>query len=79
MIFHSIFAQYLSQQERKGLIELLHTVGESADKDAPLAWLRMEPEPVSGTHAEVRLTIWPHGCDLLLARSGFHGEPVSWL
>jgi hypothetical protein len=79
VIFHSIFAQYLSQQERRGLIELLQRTGERADRDAPLAWLRMEPEPVGGTYAEVRLTIWPHGSDLLLARSGFHGEPVSWL
>ena len=79
VIFHSIFAQYLSQQERNGLIELLGRTGERADRDAPLAWLRMEPEPLSGSHAEVRLTVWPHGSDLLLARSGFHGEPVSWL
>lgn len=79
VVFHSIFAQYLSPEERNGLFELLQEVGERSDEDAPLAWLRMEPEPISGTHAEVRLRIWPQLSDRLLARSGYHGERISWL
>lgn len=79
VVFHSIFAQYLSNEERKGLLELLQEVGERSNEDAPLAWLRMEPEPIGGAHAEVRLRIWPQLTDRLLARSGFHGEKISWL
>jgi hypothetical protein len=28
---------------------------------------------------ELRLTIWPEGEDRLLARAGYHGDPVEWL
>jgi hypothetical protein len=27
----------------------------------------------------LRLTLWPAGDELLLARVGFHGDPVEWL
>jgi hypothetical protein len=42
----------------------------------PLAWLRLEP---GEEMAELRLTIWPGGNETLLAKSGYHGRPVTWL
>jgi hypothetical protein len=50
--------------------------GEVATAAPPLAWLRMEP---AGERAEVRLTCWPGGEERLLARVGYHGDPVQLL
>ncbi|HEY1458024.1 MAG TPA: DUF2332 domain-containing protein [Solirubrobacteraceae bacterium] len=79
VLFHSIFAQYLSAEDRRRLLGVLGQAAERTSADGPLAWLRMEPEPVSGARAEVRLTLWPHGVDRRLAFSGYHGERISWL
>jgi hypothetical protein len=76
VVFHSIVMQYLSTQDRDEVRRTIEGAGASATQDAPLAWLRMEP---AGPHANVELTIWPGGEDRLVARSGYHGDPVEWL
>lgn len=76
VVFHSIVIQYLPADERRQLERRLIEAGEAADADAPLAWLRMEP---GGEMAEVRLTRWPGGDERLLARAGYHGDPVRLL
>jgi hypothetical protein len=68
VVFHSIVMQYLSADER-GRFE-----GALGRATGPLAWLRMEP---AGDLAEVRLTL--DGEERLLARAGYHGDPVEWL
>lgn len=74
VVFHSIVMQYLPEAERLQFEQLVRDTGEAADENAPLAWLRMEP---AGKLAEVRLTCWPSGEDRLLARVGYHGDPVE--
>lgn len=74
VVFHSIVMQYLSGEEREEFERQLLTAGGKASEDAPLAWLRMEP---AGERAEVRLTLWPGGEERLLARVGYHGNPVQ--
>jgi hypothetical protein len=66
VVFHSVVMQYLSTGERESL--------ERSVKDASVAWLRMEP---ADEMADVRL--WLGGEDRLLARAGYHGDPVEWL
>ena len=44
-------------------------------RDAPLAWLRMEP---AGAVADVRLTSWPGGHEETLATAGFQGGDIRW-
>jgi hypothetical protein len=70
VVLHSIVMQYLSDDERERF--------ERAVRSAPgtVAWLRMEP---AGEITDVRLTIWPGGEERLLARAGYHGEPVEWV
>jgi len=51
------------------------TAGARASRDAPLAWLRMEP---GGDRAELRLTTWPGDDQRLLATAGYHGHPIWW-
>ena len=76
VVFHSIVMQYLPDDERRELERIVLAAGEAATGSAPLAWLRMEP---AGDRAEVRLTCWPDGEDRLLARAGYHGDPVRLL
>jgi hypothetical protein len=70
VVFHSIVMQYLRAAERERF--------ERALRAAPgtLAWLRMEP---AGDVTDVRLTLWPGGEDRLLARAGYHGDPLEWI
>jgi len=76
VVFHSIVMQYLPEAERAEFERQLVAAGESAGPEAPLAWLRMEP---AGERAEMRLTLWPGGEERLLARVGYHGDPVQLL
>ena len=76
VVFHSIVMQYLTEAGRERVQQILEQAGRSATVDAPLAWLRMEPD---GAYAEVRLTTWPGGEERLLAKAGYHGRPVRWL
>jgi hypothetical protein len=68
VVFHSIVMQYLPGAERERF--------ERALEGAPgtVAWLRMEP---ADELTEVRLRLG--GEDRLLARAGYHGDPVEWL
>jgi hypothetical protein len=70
VVFHSIVMQYLSDAERERF--------EEAVRSAPgeVAWLRMEP---AGELTDLRLTLSPRGEERLLARAGYHGDPVVWL
>jgi hypothetical protein len=52
--------------------------GARSTRDAPLAWLRMEPAEDPTRAAEIRLSMWPGEQDRLQARSGFHGRPVRY-
>ena len=74
VLYHSIVAQYLSEEERKTFERYVRQAGDSASEDAPFAWLRMEP---AGAMADVRVTTWPGGEDRHLARVGYHGNPVE--
>jgi hypothetical protein len=76
VVFHSIVWQYLDDESRARVEELLLEAGERASSAAPLAWLRMEP---GRGQADVRLKLWPGGTDEVIAVAGFHGNPVTWL
>lgn len=74
VVYHSIVLQYLNESEREAFHSHLDEAAARASAEAPLAWLRMEPD---GEMAAVRLTTWPGGEDRLLARAGYHGSPVE--
>jgi hypothetical protein len=75
-VFHSIVMQYLPEDERDEFERAVREAGEAAAPGSPVAWLRMEP---SGEMAEVLLTSWPGGEERVLARVGYHGDPVRLL
>lgn len=76
VVFHTIVWQYLGRRSQDRIKRVIETAGRKARRDRPLAWLRLEP---AGEMAELRLTIWPGGDETLLAKSGYHGRPVTWL
>jgi hypothetical protein len=78
VVFHSIVWQYLTDTERATAEAALATAGERATRDAPLAWLRLEPS-ADLTHTELRVTTWPGGEERLLARCHYHLGPMQWV
>jgi hypothetical protein len=76
VVFHSIFWQYLDEDEQERVRATLEHAGARATDDSPLAWVRMEPEREL---TRVEATLWPGGEMRLLARAGYHGRPVHWL
>jgi len=72
--------QYLGDEGRHRLREVIAAAGARATPDAPFAWLRFEPSrPDGGGRFELRLVVWPGGEEHLLAESHPHGPPVRWL
>ncbi len=76
VLFHSIVWQYISRQDRKDLLDLIHEAGSRATADSPFAWLRMEPGEKS---AEVKLAIFPGFEDRIIATAGYHRPNTRWL
>lgn len=71
VVYHSVFLQYLPAAERERLVSAIRGAGMAAGRDAPLAWVRMEP---GATTYETRVTLWPGGGEVLAATSGPHGR-----
>jgi hypothetical protein len=76
VVFHSIVMQYLSDDVRAKVDELIESAGRAATRVAPLARISMEP---GGEEADVHLQMWPGGNRRLIARAGYHGSPTRWL
>jgi len=77
VVFHSIVWQYLPRPTRDAVRAALRRAGEATEASAPLCWLRMEP--ATSEHADLRVTSWPGGEEVLLAHVGYHGAGVRWL
>jgi hypothetical protein len=54
----------------------VHAAGARASRQAPLAWMRLEPE---GGRLVLRLVLWPGGDERVVASCTHHGEDVRWL
>jgi hypothetical protein len=76
VVYHSIFWQYLDAADQERIRTALDEAGAKATHEAPLAWVRMEPQDEL---ARVEATVWPGGETHLLARAGYHGRPVRWV
>lgn len=78
VLYHSVFWQYMPAQSQAALGALIGEIGARAAADAPLAWLRMEPDPQNMLVMQVRLTLWPGGEERVLAEVHPHGAWVHW-
>lgn len=77
VVFHSIVMQYMPSAERSAFNLALESLGARATRDAPFAWLRLEPN-LTGRGFQLSLTTWPSGEDRLLAEGHPHGEFAVW-
>jgi hypothetical protein len=76
VLVHSIVWQYLGDASRERIRAALARAGEQATRDAPLAWLRLEPSAAAGP--QLKLTLWPGGERRVLADAHPHGAWVRW-
>jgi hypothetical protein len=76
VVFHSIVWEYLCGDDRKVIYETLQKAGEAAKSTAPLAWLHLEPIGPERVPC-VRLIMWPHNIDVILARCRFDGSGIE--
>ena len=83
VVFHSIVWQYLDADTAARIRDAIEAAGAAATRDAPVAWLRLEPDDTwqaegrpPPSHAEVRLRMWPGGDDRHLADASFHTGPL---
>jgi hypothetical protein len=62
-------------------VDIVRTAAERATRDAPLAWLRFEPDHLDTGAGPFRLHLstWPDGAERVLAEAHPHGPPVRWL
>jgi hypothetical protein len=78
VIMHSIVWQYLDNPAKKRIAGAIARRGAATTPDAPLAWLRLEPEP-GAAGPGLRLTFWPGGEERLLGLGDYHGRRMTWL
>lgn len=75
VVMQSVVTQYLSAAERHIVLNHVRSAGLRASRQAPVAWLRMEPAPRS---FELSLSVWPRDIHLTLAEVEAHGRWVRW-
>lgn len=79
VLFHSVMWQYMPDATQAATRAAIEAAGASARADAPVAWLRMEPNPErKNWPMELRLTLWPDGSEHHLADVHPHGSWVDW-
>ena len=83
VVVQTIVDQYLDDDAREALTDVLHEAGRLAGPRAPVAWVRLEaPAPGRAVPpgreglGEVRVRVLPDGPDELVAYAGYHGRPV---
>lgn len=77
IVYHSVFLQYPPRESRAAIIAAVEAAGVSATEQAPLAWVRFEPEALLGGPRDsarmvADLTIWPGGERRILGYTDGH-------
>lgn len=81
IVYHSVFLQYPPRDVREAIIGAIHEAGAAATAEAPLAWVRLEPEAVTdgvenGLRFVIDLTTWPGGQRRILGYTDGHVRAV---
>lgn len=77
VLLHTIVWQYLPEEQQTRIAHAMEAAGAAATADAPLAWLRLEPDVGLGAVA-LRVTLWPGGTTEILAEADAHGRWLRW-
>jgi len=76
IVQQSIMWQYVPTDMRWQITSTIEAAGARADTDAPLAWVRYEPDEWDRRRASIWLRTWPEGADRLVGHADYHGR---WL
>jgi hypothetical protein len=76
VLWHSIFRQYLSQEQRSELADGVARLAAAATPEARFAHLYLEQSRAGG--CPVTLTTWPGADRVVLGTASPHGIPVRW-
>jgi hypothetical protein len=80
IVYHSIFLQYPPREARKAIVDAIHAAGTSATAEAPLGWVRLEPEGVTDAVDTPRMVIdlhtWPGGQRRVLGYTDGHVRAI---
>lgn len=82
IIYHSVFLFYPPRQAREAIIGAIETAGANATRQAPLAWVRLEPEAlIDGVRDSSRfvadIITWPGGKRRVLGYTDGHVRSVE--
>ncbi|MEO1251048.1 MAG: DUF2332 domain-containing protein [Pseudomonadota bacterium] len=78
VVFTSVFAVYLSDEDSRAMHGLVQEAGAAASADAPLAFVQFEPDKVGEFVVfNIDLTLWPGGERRRMATAQSHGEWVA--
>jgi hypothetical protein len=77
VVMHSVVTEHLSPEVCVRMREAIESAAATARANAPVAWLRMEPD--DDLSYETRVTIWPSGTQRTIARSDGHGQSIAWI
>jgi hypothetical protein len=83
VVYHSVFLQYPPPEKRRAIIAAIEAAGERATPEAPLCWLRYEPEALfAGPRNSIRFCVdmitWPGAERRLLAFTDGHAGSVQF-
>lgn len=81
IVYHSIFLQYPPRETRRAIVNAIETAGAAAGPEAPLAWVRLEPEALftgdpNSMRMVIDLTTWPGGERRILGYTDGHARAV---
>ncbi len=77
IIQQSIMWQYVPTDMRWRITEVIESAAAGATVDAPLAWIRFEPDEWDRRRASIWLRTWPDGGDRLVAHVDYHGRWIA--
>jgi hypothetical protein len=82
IVYHSVFLQYPPREARAAIIHAIEEAGARATAQAPLAWVRLEPEGLFGGEINSArmvfdLVTWPGGHRRILGYTDGHVRHVS--
>jgi hypothetical protein len=82
VVYHSVFLQYPPRETRDQIIDAIRNAGAQATSGAPVAWLRLEPEPltdgvIDSPRFVADLHVWPSGARRVLAYTDGHVRSVE--
>ncbi len=84
VVYHSVFLQYPPREARTAIVDAIEKAGARATAQAPLAWVRMEPEGLFGGEVNsarmvIDLVTWPGGVRRVIGYADGHVRHVAAL